>query len=87
VDAVPAAGLGLAAVGHRPAGRALRPAQQQPQVAAQDLREGRRGVQAGLEAEVARVEVDRRLDVVDHVADVDQVLVHVQLASSMSFNR
>src|SRR5262249_55413431 len=39
------------------------------------------------EAEVARVEVDRRIDVVDHIADVDQVLVHVQLASSMSFSR
>src|SRR6476619_4708937 len=35
VNAVPAAGRRLRAVGHRPAGRALRAAEEQPQVAAE----------------------------------------------------
>ena len=46
MDAVPAARPGRPAVGHRPAGRAGRTAQQQPQLAADDVGEGRRGVQA-----------------------------------------
>ena len=74
VDAVPAPGAGLPPVGHRPAGRALRPGEQQPEPAADDLRKGRRPVLAQLEPEMAGVEVDRRVDVVDHVADVHELL-------------
>ena len=76
VDAVPAARLGFAAVGHRPSGRARRPAQQQTQVAAGDVGERRGGAGAQLEAEVGGVEVDGALDVVDHVADVDELVRH-----------
>ena len=57
VDAVPTAGARSFAVGHRPAGRALRARQQEPQVAASDV--GERGTRdADGEAEVAGVEVD-----------------------------
>jgi hypothetical protein len=38
VDAIPSAGLGCAAVGHRPPGRARRAAEQEAQVAADDVR-------------------------------------------------
>src|SRR4051794_15779698 len=50
VDAVPTAGPRLLPVGHRSAGRALRPGQQQPQVATTDLGEGGDG-EADREAE------------------------------------
>jgi hypothetical protein len=39
VDAIPSAGLGGAAVGHRPPGRARRAAEQQAQVAVDDVGE------------------------------------------------
>ena len=57
VDAVPAAGARSFPVGHRPAGRALRAGQQEPQVASSDIGE-RRARDADGEAEVAGVEVD-----------------------------
>ena len=75
VDAVPAAGARLLPVGHRSSGGARRTAEQQPQVAAGDVGERGGGAGAHLEAEVLRVEVDRRLDVVDHVADVHHLVV------------
>ena len=68
-------GSGDGAVGHRPAGRARRAAQEQPQVPAGDVGERGRGVEPDREPEVRRVEVDGRGDVVDHVADVDGVLI------------
>ena len=71
-------GAGRAAVGHRPSGRARRPAEQQAQVAADDVGERRRGVRAQREAEVGGVEVDGGLDVVDHVADVHELVRHVR---------
>ena len=55
--------------------RALRPGQEQAQLAPLDVGEGgrRRGQQ--FEAERAGVEGDRLVDVVDHVTDVDQFIV------------
>ena len=74
-------GPGRRAVGHRPTGRALRSGEQQPEVAALDVGERRRGVRQDLEAEELGVEGDRRLDVVDHVADVDGLIVgHVRIS-------
>ena len=78
VDPVPAAGAGSGSVGHGAAGGAGRSAEQQPQVAAAHVGEGRPRDREGLEPEVARVEVQRRGDVVDHVADVDGLVVHVR---------
>src|SRR4051794_40784102 len=78
VDAVPSAGPGRAAVRHRSAGRALGPAEQEPEVAAYDVRERRCGAAADREREVGGVEVDRRLDVVDHVADADELVRHLR---------
>ena len=74
VDAVPAAGPRLGPVGHGPPGRAGRPAEQQPQVAAGDVGEGGRGAGAHLEAEVLGVEADGGVHVVDHVADVHHLV-------------
>src|SRR3954452_2973731 len=78
VDAVPAAGLRGAAVGHRSPGRALGTAEQQPQVPADDVGERRGGAHVEREAEVRGVEVDGRFDVVDHVADVHELVRHVR---------
>ena len=83
VDAVPAAGFGHGAVGHRAPGRALRPAQQQAQLAARDVGERRAALRRRFEPEVPRVEVDRRVDVVDHVAHADQVSSVGMCASSL----
>src|SRR6266540_318235 len=72
VDPVPAAGSGLAAVGHRSPGRACRSAEQQPQVTSGDIGEGRRRAGQEGEAEMGRVEGDGFGDVVHHVSDIDR---------------
>ena len=51
------------------------PDEQQAQVAALDVGERGREARQDLEAEQLGVEGDRRLDVVDHVADVDDLIV------------
>jgi hypothetical protein len=73
VDAVPHAGAGGGAVEHRLTGRAARAAEEEPQVAPHGVGEHRREVRAHLEAEVGRVEVDGGSDVVDQVADADEL--------------
>src|SRR3954447_2349058 len=78
VDAVPAAWLRGAAVGHRPSGRTLGTAEQQAQVAAHHVGERGRGAGAHGEVEVGGVEAHGLLDVVDHVADVDELVRHVR---------
>src|SRR5262249_48936234 len=83
VDAVPAAWLGLSSVGHRPAGGAGWAGEQQPKVAAQDPGERRAGIVAECEAEVAGVELDCLVDVVDHVADADSVVTHMRTPFSL----
>ena len=87
MDAVPSARCGLAAVGHRAACRALRSAQQQTQITADDVREGRRGIRAQRETEMRRVEGDRRLDVVDHVANIDSRLGHYEKLAGLDSRR
>jgi hypothetical protein len=77
VDAVPAAGLGCAPVGHRSSGRAGGAAQQQTQVAPDDVGERGGGAGAQLKAEVGGVEGDGIFDVVDHVADIDVLVRHM----------
>src|SRR5918996_1614056 len=77
LESVPAARLRLAAVRHGPPGRAGRAAEQQSQVAPEDVSEGRYRVGAEGEAEALRVEVHGGIDIVDHVADVDCFLGHV----------
>jgi hypothetical protein len=51
--------------------------QQQPQFAAHGIRERRRGAGEDRETEVGAVEVNGLLNVVDHVAHVHQLVVHV----------
>src|ERR671919_335019 len=79
LDSVPAARLRLAAVRHGPPGRAGRAAEQQSQVAPEDVSEDRYRVGAEGEAEALRVGVHGGIDVVDHVADVDCLFGHVPL--------
>src|SRR5262249_43418923 len=67
LDAVPASGHRLAAVGHGPCAGAGLPAQQQAQVPTGDGGEGRSRVGIDREAEMRPVKGDG----VDHVADVD----------------
>ena len=81
VDAVPASGTRPGPVRHRPPCRAGRAAEQQPQLPADDVGEGRRLDSTDSEAEVGRVEVDRSVDVVDEVADIDRVIVHAHATS------
>src|SRR5207247_8170234 len=76
VDAVPAARAGLPAVWHRTAGRACRTAQQDAKWPADDVGERRSHVRAQCEPEVRRVERDRGVDVLDHVANIDRALCH-----------
>src|SRR5262249_15866191 len=71
MNAVPAAGTGAIAIGHRSSGRAFRPAEQEPQRPQGDVGKSRRCVGEKLEAEVFGVPRDRRVDIVDHVADID----------------
>jgi hypothetical protein len=78
VNAVPTAGVGGAAVGHRSSGRAGGTAQQQTQLAPDDVRERGRGAGAELEAEVRGVEGDGLFHVVDHVTDTDELVVHAR---------
>src|SRR5690349_17182519 len=72
-EAVPAAGLGHRPVGHRRAAAraAAGGAQDEPQVAVGEHRERRRRAHDLLEPELAAVEGDRGVDVVDDVADAD----------------
>jgi len=79
VDAIPAARLGLSAIRHGAPGRACARAQEKSQVAPRDVREGRRRAGVQPEAEMRRVEGDRGVDVVNHVADVHRA--HVTLTS------
>jgi hypothetical protein len=74
VDAVPAAGSWLAAVGHPSAGRAGRSAQ--AQVAACDIGEGRRCAGEQRESQMVPLEGQGLVDVVDHVVDIDGVVGH-----------
>src|SRR5215218_8343019 len=67
MDAVPAAGLWCAPVGHRPSGRAGGAAQQQPEVAPGHVGERGGEARAQLKTEVGGVEGDGGFDVVDHV--------------------
>ena len=57
-------------------GNGLRAAEEQSEVAALHVGERGRIVRQDLEAEVRRVEGDRRLDVVDHVPDVNRADGH-----------
>ena len=72
VDAVPAPRSGLGAIRHGPPRGAVRSAEQQPQFAASDISEGRKFRQ-NLEAEELRIEGDRLVDVVYHIANADHV--------------
>jgi len=76
VDPVPSARTGLATVRHRTTRRALGPAQQDAKRSADDVGEGRSHVRTQREPEMRRVEGDRRLDIVDHVPNVDRALGH-----------
>ena len=73
LKAVPPAGRRQRAVGHRlaAAGSAAGRGQDQPQVAVREHRERGRRMHDLVEAELAAVEVDRGVDVVDDVADAD----------------
>ena len=75
VDAVPPAGNRPGPVRHRPAGGTGRAGEQEPQMSAGDVGEGRQVGRPDREAEVGRVEVDRGLHVVDEVTDVDHAVV------------
>src|SRR5436190_2260772 len=81
VDAIPASGLGLGAVGHWPTRGAGRSREQESEVAAFDVGERGRGAREQLEAEHLGVEGDRIVDVVDHVTDVDGFIVSHALTS------
>jgi len=76
VDPVPSARTGLATVRHRTTRRPLGSAQQDAKWTANDFGECRSHVRTERESEVRRVEGDRHLDVVDHVAHVDRALGH-----------
>src|SRR3954454_2219281 len=77
VDAIPAPWLWRSAIRHRASSRTLGAAEQQPEVASHDV--GKRGgrIRASSEAEVGRVEGHGFLDVVNHVADVYELVRHV----------
>src|SRR5262249_34411110 len=81
VYAIPAAGLGPLAIGHRSPGRAFFPAEQQPQRSELDVRKGRSGAGEELEAEMLGVPSDRGIDIIHHVADVDGRGRHAGLAA------
>src|SRR5215216_2874397 len=73
LDAVPAARLGLPAVGHglaRSAGTRL--VQQEAQVASREDRETGGGVKLDVKAEPLGVELDHRVDVMDYVTHADR---------------
>src|SRR4051794_37866664 len=84
VDAVPTARLRRLAIRHRPSGGALRATEEQAQVAAHDVGERRCSAGTQLEPEVGRVEVDCLVDVVDHVADVHELIAHLRTPSAWS---
>ena len=78
----PGPGLAPSGIG-RPAELAG-PGEQQPEVAPLDVGERGRSARQELEAEQLRVEGDRLVDVVDHVADVDGLIVrHASTSSSL----
>jgi len=72
-DAVPAARLGLAAIGHGLGGSpgASWGVEQELEVASREHGEAGAGVEVDLEAEMLGVECDRRLDVMDYIAHAD----------------
>ena len=67
-EAIPAAGLGPAPVGHWPGSGALRSAEPKREVSVRHDREGRAHPALQCEAEMVRVEGNRRIDVVDQVS-------------------
>src|SRR6478672_6827712 len=73
LEAIPSSGLRYGPVRHRLAASGLpaRRAQDQPQISVREHREAGRRVHVLVEAELAAVEVDRGVDVVDDVADAD----------------
>jgi hypothetical protein len=71
MNTVPTARSRVAAIRHRTPGRASRSAQQETQITASDISEGGECFRDQGEAEMASVKVEGRLDVVDHIADVD----------------
>src|SRR4051794_32383209 len=72
MNTIPPAGHGLSPVRKRSACRALRAAQQQPQVASRNVGEGRQCARENTEPQMCGVEGDRGLHVIDDVADADQ---------------
>src|SRR5512133_2877734 len=76
MDAGPSASRRLSSVWHRPRGRARRPTEEESEVATLHVGKRRRLIRQQLEAEVRGVEGDGRLDVLDHVADMDGVAEH-----------
>src|SRR5918996_4388453 len=72
VDAVPPTGPRLGAVRHRASRGALRPAQQDAEVAPRDIGECREAA-AHREPQMLGVELRRLGDIIDHVADVDRL--------------
>src|SRR5262247_2024462 len=71
MNPIPAPGPRPFAIAHGSARRTLRPAQQQPQRASPDV--SKRGSEIGkkFEAQMPSVPSDRKLDVIDHIADID----------------
>src|SRR4029079_10603975 len=70
MNAIPAARPWRAAVGHRPSGRTLRPAEQQTERSEPHVGKRRGGVGADREAKMRGVPRNGGIDVVDHVPDV-----------------
>jgi len=76
MNAVPAARLWSFTVRHGSAGRARRAAQKQPQRPSDNIREGGGVLGKQREAEVRGVPSNRRLNVIDHVSDIDGFCGH-----------
>jgi len=72
LDAIPAAGGGLATVRHWSPCRASLSAEQQPKIATPDIGEGGRCAGKDREPEVGGVKSDSRVDILDHIADVNR---------------
>ena len=75
VQPIPPAGPRCRAVGHRASGRTHRARQQQSQVAPFHIGERRREGVEHLEPEESGVELDRLGDIVDEIADADNVVI------------
>ena len=74
MDSIPAARLGLTAIGHGPPSGARFTTQMKHQVTAPNRAERRCVVGFDRKPEVCRVKGDARCHIVDHVADVDVVI-------------